>query len=441
MKKRCRGMLAVLLMAVLCFSVVPVSAAQVNNEEVYPVTTNEMEGWPQCIDLYSETAVLMDADTGTILYNKGMDELRYPASTTKVMTTLLAIENSSMEDQVTFTDACLADQEAGSMNIGMQVGEVLTMEQCLMAVMIQSANDVSTQVAVQIGGSVENFVEMMNQRAEQLGCKNTHFVNASGMPDENHYTTAYDMALIFREALKNDTFRQIIGTISYTIEPTNMNPEARTYSTHQPIFAPGTMYHIDGCLGGKTGNTDASMSTLVTGAEQNGMTLIAVAMRADAGEVAMDHFNLFNYGYDNFKKVDVPGGSVVIPNDKNLEDLTIEETETSEGTQQIYYYNQNYFVGSGLKSVPEATPTAEPTVEATPTVEPTPTEEPEPTGLLPTIKNVAKSVIEKIKNLDFDMTDWYIISALAGFVVIWLVLMIVLTVHKKKRKKKGKRKS
>ena len=168
--KRIYRALAVMLGILLLAGGMPVQAAQVNNGTVYSVSTNEITGWPQGPDIYGETAVLMDADTGTILYNKGMDELRYPASTTKLMTLLVALENSSLDEQVTFTETCLADQTPDSGNIGMQVGEVLSLEQCLLVMIIQSANDVATQVAEHVGGSVDAFCEMMNQKAAQLGC-------------------------------------------------------------------------------------------------------------------------------------------------------------------------------------------------------------------------------------------------------------------------------
>ena len=304
-RKICKKATVWLLAGVIGLSAVTVQAAEVDNGASYPITTNAIEGWPQGPDTYSETAVLMDADTGTILYNKGMDEKRYPASITKIMTALLALENSNLDDQVTFTEECLADQTSDSGNIGMQVGEVLTMRQCLLALMIRSANDVATQIAVQIAGSVAAFADMMNQKAQELGCVNTHFVNASGMPDENHYTTAHDMALIFREAIKNQDFLDIIGTQSFTIDPTNMNPESRTYSTHHALVAQGAPEYYEGCFGGKTGVTEASKNTLVSGATRDGMTLIAVAMRADAGQVCQDHISMFDYGFNNFSRTAV----------------------------------------------------------------------------------------------------------------------------------------
>lgn len=414
-KQICKKAVVWLLAGVVGMSAVTVQAAEVDNGAAYSISTNAIEGWPQGPDIYSETAVLMDADTGAILYNKGMDEKRYPASITKIMTALLALENSNLDDQVTFTEECLADQTSDSGNIGMQVGEVLTMRQCLLALMIRSANDVATQIAVQIAGSVPAFADMMNQRAQELGCVNTHFVNASGMPDENHYTTAHDMALIFQEAIKNQDFVDIIGTQSFTIEPTNMNPESRTYSTHHALVAESAPEHYDGCFGGKTGVTEASKNTLVSGATRDGMTLIAVAMRADAGQVCQDHISMFDYGFDNFQKVEVPGGAVTIPKNVQITDLT--EIDNS------YYYGTDYYVGQGTEEVQQEEPAEMTAEETTPTPGVTPQEkasgQPESQGQ--------------------DMTVYrYVIEILAGLIGVTLVVTIVSAVRKKKRRRNRK---
>lgn len=409
----------------LCQNVVILSA-EIHNGTVYPIETNAISGWPQGQDTYAETAVLMEAETGAVLYAKGMNELRYPASITKIMTALLAIENCSMDEQVTFTEACLADQEPGSGNAGMKVGEILTMKQCLLVLMIKSANDVATQIAVHVGGSVAGFADLMNQRAQQLGCVNTHFVNASGMPDENHYTTAYDMALIFREAIKNELFREIISTLSVTIEPTNMNPEARSYNTHHALLSPSAPEHYEGCFGGKTGNTDASRCTLVSGAERNGMTLIAVALRADAGEVCQDHIQMFDYGYNNFEKIQVSGGCVVVPKGTELSALKVVDTEIEGKTEQTYYYQNNIYVGNGVKG--------EESVDEVP-IEITPE--------YSSMEDEKLSVLEEsqsgTENRDSKKNIFYlIIDILIGLIVLALLITAYASVKNRKRRRKRK---
>lgn len=399
-------------------SIVQVYGAQVNNGAVYSIETNTLANWPQGPDTYSETAVLMDAETGLILYNKGMHEKRYPASITKIMTAMLALEHCTLDEQVTFTETCLPDQEAGSGNIGMQVGEVLTMEQCLMAVMIRSANDVATQVGEHVAGSVSAFVDMMNAKAQELGCTNTNFANASGMPDDNHYSTAYDMALIFREAIKNETFLSIISTQNYTIPPTNLNSESRTFSCHHALMAQSAPEYYEGCIGGKTGVTNAARNTLVTGVTRDNTTLIAVAMRADAGQVAADHIQLFDYGFQNFSRTEVEGGSVLLPNGVGTNALVVEELDSAEYLLRNYYYN-DFYVGCGKIYPPETTPELTPT----PTVE---------------VPEVTSVPMEETEPENSGMIRWIIIG-LIGLIALETVCMIVsFTLKRKKRKRKRK---
>ncbi|MGI6007472.1 MAG: serine hydrolase [Ruminococcus sp.] len=341
MKKRKKRMIIWALL--VCLVMGQPVWAEVNNGEQYSIATNEISEWPQGPDTYSETAVLMEADTGTVLYDKGKDEERYPASITKIMTTLLALENSSLDEQVTFTATGLERMYEGT-NINMQVGEVLTMEQCLYAVMIKSANEVAAQVAEHVGGTQEEFVNMMNEKARELGCTNTHFNNPSGLPDENHWTTADDMALIFREALKNDEFVKIIGTLSYTIPPTNMNPESRTLTSHHALLVPSAPEYYEGCIGGKTGVTEVSKNTLVTAAERDGVCLIAVVMRADAGQVCADTTALFDYGFSQFEKLSVDDGELVVPKGVTEDDLNVTEAEVDGGYVKSYSFN-DYTVG------------------------------------------------------------------------------------------------
>ena len=355
-RKICKKATVWLLAGVISLSAVTVQAAEVDNGASYPITTNAIEGWPQGPDTYSETAVLMDADTGTILYNKGMDEKRYPASITKIMTALLALENSNLDDQVTFTEECLADQTSDSGNIGMQVGEVLTMRQCLLALMIRSANDVATQIAVQIAGSVSAFADMMNQRAQELGCVNTHFVNASGMPDENHYTTAHDMALIMKAAADNESFQTIASTASYTIPATNVSGGDRVLTNNFSMLTNNNAAYYQYCTGGREGYTEASGSTLVCSAQKNGITLIAVVLQGTSGTTATEAASLLNYGFDNFNMLSLgdndfnmlSGGDVYVPVGTTADALTTQDGEVQDGQYSRQYLFGGTAVGTSV---------------------------------------------------------------------------------------------
>ena len=261
------------------------------------VQTDTLANWPQGPAIYAESGILVDLDTQEILYSKNIDKQLYPASITKVMTTLVAIESSSPEEPVTFSQHALDSIEWDSSNIGCRLNETLTMEQCWYAMMLNSANEVCCGVAEHISGSIEAFVEKMNQKAAELGCTNTHFSNPNGLPDETHYTTAHDMALIANAAYQNETFRQVFSTRQYEIPPTPQYTETRYLYNHHKMMQPDTEYYYEGCLGGKTGYTEAALNTLVTFASRNGKTLLCVTMRTQGRQVYTDTASLFDYGF------------------------------------------------------------------------------------------------------------------------------------------------
>ena len=341
--------------------------AAVDLNAKYEVDTNKIQGWPQAADIASDTGILMDADTGTVLFDKGGDQQRYPASITKIMTLLVAVENSSMDEQVTFTETGVRNVAADSSNINSKVGEVMTMQDCLHALMIISANDAAAQIAEHVGGTEQNFIDMMNQRAAEIGCTNTHFTNSSGLPDENHYSSAKDMALIFREGLKNKDFRSVIGDADYTIQPTNMTSDKRVMHTHHPMFAPESDIYYPGCIGGKTGFTNLAAHTLVTAVEQNGTTYIAVVMHGvELSTCCLDSKALFDYGFGNFTKTAVDGGSVILPKGMDVNSLTT-KSESSNGKIETVYYAGDHQVGTSTvdEMAATATPTPEPAASET----------------------------------------------------------------------------
>ena len=438
MKRFSAALLALGLGTATLFTQLPVRATEktadtaadtaVQTADPSIVTTNGIQGWPQASDISSTAAIVMETSTNTVLYSKNADQALYPASAVKVMTCLMALENSSLDDQVTMTATGVSGVTDGGANISAQLDEVFTMEQCLYAIMVASANDIALQVAEHISGSVEDFVAAMNTRAQELGCTNTVFTNPTGLPDENQHTTAHDMALIFQQAIKNQDFLDIIGTQSFTIEPTNMNPESRVLNTHHALLSAAAPEHYDGCFGGKTGVTEASKNTLVSGATRDGMTLIAVAMRADAGQVCQDHISMFDYGFNNFRKVEVPGGAVTIPKDVQVSDLTTTESADGEAVRETYYFGQDYFVGTGTKTEEVAQDTEEPeTLTPEVTVEPQndPENETDTTGPA-NLSQIYKIVI-------------YILAGLIGLTVLVTIISAVRKRHRRKRRRKGRK--
>lgn len=268
------------------------------------MTVQAEDYWPGGPQIEGGAAVVMEASTGTVLYEKNAHEQLYPASITKILTTLLVLENCDLQEEVTFSHDSVYNIERDSTHIFRDVGEIMTVEQCLYAVMLGSANDCAYAVAEHAGGGYENFVAMMNDRVKKLGCKNTHFMNPHGLTHEQHYTSAYDMALISQEALENDMFRKITATKRYTIPFTNKHPNEETplVNHHKMLtnYMGETAYLYEACIGGKTGYTDLARNTLVTFAEKDGMTLICVVMKENGKTQYTDTISLLNYCFDNF---------------------------------------------------------------------------------------------------------------------------------------------
>ena len=265
--------------------------------------TDLVKGWPEGPKIEGQSAVLMDAVTDTILYSKNADDRLYPASITKIMTAFLACEYLDMNDTITMSEAAAYGIEAGSSSIYAETGEVFTVEQALMALMLESANEMALAIAEKTSGSVKKFVELMNQRAAQLGCENTHFNNPNGLPDETHYTTANDMIKIAKAAWYNPLFRKFVTTQVYEIPPTNKQPETRYLLNHHKMMS-GQSYAYDGVLGGKTGYTNDAGCTLVTYAKRGNSVLVAVVLNSTNGAFP-DTTSLLDYGFDHFQRVDL----------------------------------------------------------------------------------------------------------------------------------------
>lgn len=264
---------------------------------------------PSPSNLASQSAIVMELSTGTILYEHNAYTQHYPASITKIMTTLVALENSSPSDIVTFSQGALNRAAVtNSSNVDSRVGEKMTMEQCLYAIMLQSANEVCEAVAEHVAGSTENFVKMMNKKVKALGLSGTHFNNPNGLPDTKHYTTAHDMARIGREAMRNETFRKVTATRSYTMEKTNKHKNKRIWLNHHQMINgyKFPQYEYKYCIGGKTGYTVAAGNTLVTFAEKDGMDLVCVIMKSSSPpnrpNEYTDSTSLLNFGFEKFQK-------------------------------------------------------------------------------------------------------------------------------------------
>ena len=285
------------------------------------------------LETYSAADLIVESSTGKIIYEKNSREKRYPASTTKVMTALLTLEKCNLSDIATVSaDAIILP--SGYSNANLQAGEQISIENLLYALLVKSANEAATVLAEHIAGSVENFSNMMNERAKELGCENTHFVNANGIHNEDHYTTAYDLFLITKEAMKNETFRKIVSTPSYTLPATNKYPTADRYlkNTNDLIRVNKSTradnYYYQYAIGVKTGYTKEAKNCLISASNKDGLEFISVVLGAGSTENGLserylDTINMFNYAYDNYENATI----------KNRDEI-IDTTEIKNGTKE-----------------------------------------------------------------------------------------------------------
>lgn len=267
-------------------------------------------------DTYSSACLLMEEITGKILYSKNANSIMYPASTTKIMTAILTLENCNLSDTAVVSHNAVFSIPSGYSTASLVEGEVLTIEQLLNVLLIPSANDAAVVLAEHIAGSVEAFSDMMNSKAVELGCLNTHFVNPNGINNENHYSTAYDLALIGRYAMQFPTFKEISSKTRYTLPITNAySKEDRIFNTTNDLIKPNyssspTNYYYKYATGGKTGYTDPAGQCIVATATKDNISLIAVTLHGDFTEDnlsqrALDCKALFEYGFNNFSMVSI----------------------------------------------------------------------------------------------------------------------------------------
>lgn len=202
----------------------------------------------------AKSAILLDSNTNKIIYGKSENEKMYPASITKILTSIIVLENSNLDDVVTASYDAIMSIPEGYSTANIQIGEQLTVEQLLELMLVHSANDAANVLAEYVGGSIDSFVTMMNTKIHELKLNNSHFTNTYGKDDENHYTTAYDLSLIMKYCLKNDTFRKIAGQASCAIPATNKS-DARTYTSTNELIIPNSNYYYSYLTAGKTGYT------------------------------------------------------------------------------------------------------------------------------------------------------------------------------------------
>ena len=354
--------LAAALTAVPCSSAFAQGDGVILEMEKKDVSNTALDAaWPQGPEISSISAIVIEENTGTVLYEKNAGDKLLPSSSVKIMTCLVALEHSSLEDEVVMTNTGVAGVTDGGASISAQIDEVFTMEQCLYAIMLASANDMALQVAEHIGGSVDAFVKMMNEKAADLGCQSTHFVNPTGLPGEGQETTAHDLALTMKAAMDIPTFYRIASSVSYTIPATNLSGGSRVMTNMFTMINPGSGCYYEACTGGKEGYTYESGSVLVCMAEKNDMKLTCAVMGGVAGSTDDEAVSLLDFCFNSFKLYDpgksdfsvVSGGQVVIPAEFSSKDVTYQDAEREDGLLDRVYFAGSIPVGHAVAQAPE----------------------------------------------------------------------------------------
>lgn len=428
------------IITILFSNIQPVMA-----QEEASLVVESTAAYPEAPEINGHAAVLIDIDTGAILYSKNPHEKLYPASITKIMTGLLAVENCALEDTFTFTQDILNVLPWDAAKYGYVAGEEVNIRDLLYVLMLRSANEVAIGLGMKISGTEEEFGKLMTEKAKEIGAVNTNFVNATGLHDDNHYTTAYDMALIAMEAMENATFAEVWGTPNYIVNPTNIEPDVvRIWNRHGMLVNTGTSYYSF-AKGGKTGYTDEAGRTLVTYGEKDGRKLMCVVMKSGTETVYSDTRSLLEYGFGQFVNISVKenesrfgqsndsffvsrdnifgsdlslmeltDGYVTVPKDINFDEIGYELTYINNGEEGIiaqisYMIGVNYLGETYLK----LNVSGEEDDEATP------------------YKEESVEKIEKKEELPINI--YMVCGAIAGIVVLIIVFKII-------RKTSGKRK-
>ncbi len=308
--KRSKNILIRFFICILMTALILTEAAPSFADEETKTVPSAETGWSDAPEISAEAAILIDSGSGEILYEKNAYDRREPASITKMLTALIAIETLDPDMRITTPD--IEIDQLGT-NINMKEGEVFTVEQLLYAILLESANEAADTMAIIISGSTDQFADLMNERAAECGAKDTEFSSASGLVtsgNREHFTTAYDLAMIAKEAMKNPTFREIVGTVEYTIPATNLsgarelkNSDVCLYETKKTVDVNGEErpFKYDGANGIKTGFTDAAGYCFCGSAERDGTELIGVVLGAETGSDRFaDIISLWDYGFSKY---------------------------------------------------------------------------------------------------------------------------------------------
>lgn len=311
-----KKILACIIAFVVMLSAVSAVAAPENSSKTEHDSATENR--EETLVANSPHVLLLDMNTGMVIYSKNAGEKVYPSSLTTIMTALLVFENCNLEELVTASESAISSVPAGDNKVGIIKDEKLTIRQLLYGMLLSSASDAANLLAEKTSGSIEEFVKLMNSRAKELGMENTNFTNPTGAHDERHYTTAEDMSILARKAMENETFREIVKSESYSIPATEKSPAARKI-TNRNHFVSSLLrkdYYYKYATGIKTGYSTAAKSCIAASAERNGMSLLALVFEAETVDNVAQSFsdckNMFDYVFSNYTTQKVVGEGEVL---------------------------------------------------------------------------------------------------------------------------------
>ena len=305
----CRSILIILMIIIIC----------INNINVYA----------EELSIKAKAALMVEVNTGKIIYENNAEEKNYPASVTKILTAIIVLENCKLDDTAIVSSNALSNIPSAYVVAPLYVGEEMKIEDLLYALLLKSSNDAAYVLAEHIGGSVEVFSDMMNKKAEEIGCKNSHFVNPNGIHNDNHYTTAYDMYLISKYAMQNDEFVKIVSTYQYTLPATNKYSKSDRVMQNTNYFVnPKSVYYDKDAKGIKTGTTDEAGNCLITDTVKDGFDVITVVLGADTKESKFSETRkMIDYMFNNYTLTEMHKKGDIIKN--------IEVTRATEETKNL----------------------------------------------------------------------------------------------------------
>lgn len=297
MKKNiCRSIAIIVLLIIICM----------NNIKVYA----------EELSIKAKAALMVEVNTGKVIYENNAEEQNYPASVTKILTAIIVLENCKLDDTATVSSNALSNIPSAYVVAPLYVGEKMKIEDLLYALLLKSSNDAAYVLAEHVGGSVEGFSDMMNKKAEEIGCKNSHFVNPNGIHNSNHYTTAYDMYLISKYAMQNEEFVKIVSTYQYTLPATNKYTKSDRVMTNTNSFVnPKSGYYDKDVKGIKTGTTDEAGNCLITDTVKDGFDVITVVLGADTKESKFaETSKMMEYMFNNYTLTEIHKKGDIIKN-------------------------------------------------------------------------------------------------------------------------------